>query len=507
MLIKIINSGEAEPPNSHPFGAALGLSPPPQAPLSSPSASTSTLNISSSDAAASSWMRVLALEIFRGLCSDFDLLRRMFERYDLPQIESSASDAKGKQQASAPGHGDGLLVSLFNALSRLASERPSLLGVGQQVMMGTSASGADFSVSGMVDAALGSSQSSQPPAEFSAEKSSVKLQYIDQLDKADAPVMPDTYMYLLALQCLSALATGFHHVTQSAFNDYATQRCVKDSGLSPSAPPAFDEEHAESIPATTHLIHTRQMIDAVWSSLLYSLSFFLSTALSDELFTQVLTSFHAFTVTCGMLNLTTPRDAFIASICKFALPSVVMASINATPASHSGGGSSSDSGSLAFKASTAAVGVLATGADALGLTSANAPHGQVLSLSSRNLQCLRSLLHLSDQMAGMLNSTWYAVCETVTNAEYALRVRASAKKKQDETDALAAISRLFETTSVSLDDRSFKCFIQALGKLSGEMIGLPPAFEERPVSAIPETVRRRASSVSPSKMLVSLLLG
>lgn len=443
------------------------------------------------------WMRVLALEIFRGLCSDFDLLRRAFLKYDLPYLKQTpTSPAAGPTPANT-----GVVVPLLNAISRLASERPSLLGVGQQVMMGASSGGQEFTVSGMVDAALGGSGQGQAQTaqEFSAETSSIRLQCIDQLDKAESPPLPETYTYLLALQCLSAVAAGFHHSVTPMFNEYATQRCAADQTLSPAAPPPFIAESAENSQLSSSLGLIRDMADATWSSLLYSLSFFISTALSDDLFFQVLAAFQSFTATCGLLNLSTPRDAFIASLSKFALPSVVMASINATPGAPTPG---SESNSFASKAGSAAAGVLATGADALGFTSPGQSSNAVLSLSLRNLQCLRSLLQLADQLAGMLGPTWYAICEAVTNSEYALRIRANAKRKPEETQALTAISRLFEGTSTSLDDDSFKAFIKALGKLSCEMIGLPLEAQDQPVSSISETVRKRANSVAPTKMLV-----
>lgn len=503
MFIRIITPGETEAGSSHPYSSVAGITPP--ATLSfgslSPSIglpSSSTTHVTSG--AGPQWMRVLALEIIRGLCSDFNLLRQTFEKFDASSQDNNNEDKSDSRKGQSK---TGVVVPLMNALSRLASEKPSLLGVGNQVMMGAASGGQDFSMSGMVDAALGGSQASAADTEFSIETSGIKLQCIDQLDKADAPPLPDTYLYLLALQCLSAVAVGFHNSAQPAFSAYATQRCVDDSSLSPAAPPAFQPELAKEA-ESADLASMRAMAEAVWPSLLYSLSFFISTALSDTLFIQVLSAFQYFTATCGMLNLRTPRDALIASLCKFALPSVVMASINASPSASTA--PNPESTSFTSKASTAAAGVLATGADALGFTSSNQSGGPVLSLSSRNLQCLGTLLQLSDQLAGMLGDTWYAVCEAVTNCEYALRVRASAKKKPEETEALSSITRLFEGTSASLDDLSFKAFIQALSKLSCEMIGLPFVEDNQPVSSIPVAVRKRAGTVGQAKMLVSLPL-
>jgi hypothetical protein len=62
------------------------------------------------------WMRVLAMEIVRGLCSDEDLMRGIWERYDSRDSGSS-----------------GVFTALITALRRLATEKPGLLGVSSQM--------------------------------------------------------------------------------------------------------------------------------------------------------------------------------------------------------------------------------------------------------------------------------------------------------------------------------------------------------------------------------------
>lgn len=57
------------------------------------------------------WPRVLALEIFRGLCSDFDLMLHVWIRYD--SVEGT----------------EPVFTAILGALSKLATEKPQLLGV------------------------------------------------------------------------------------------------------------------------------------------------------------------------------------------------------------------------------------------------------------------------------------------------------------------------------------------------------------------------------------------
>jgi hypothetical protein len=66
------------------------------------------------------WMRVLAMEIVRGLCGDPDLMRGIWERYDARANSGGAATS-------------GVFSALVTALRRLATEKPALLGVGAQM--------------------------------------------------------------------------------------------------------------------------------------------------------------------------------------------------------------------------------------------------------------------------------------------------------------------------------------------------------------------------------------
>ncbi|KAG0693465.1 hypothetical protein DFH29DRAFT_964015 [Suillus ampliporus] len=62
------------------------------------------------------WTRVLAMEIMRGVCSDAELVRNIWDRYDAQQT------------------GSNVFSSLIVALKRLVTEKPALLGVSTQIM-------------------------------------------------------------------------------------------------------------------------------------------------------------------------------------------------------------------------------------------------------------------------------------------------------------------------------------------------------------------------------------
>ncbi|KAK4056370.1 Endocytosis and vacuole integrity protein [Microbotryomycetes sp. JL221] len=505
------------------------------------------------------WMRVLALEIFRGLCGDFELMMKFFTRYDTLKVKT--------------GNGSSVFSDLMTAFNRLATERPSALGTGAAVIYGSSLSpimtpaghagsgssgaGAGGSVSGgggMLDSAMetgawlagaagsvvGSSVGAVAgvqPAGLNSTTSSLKLQCIDQLDKADAPPIPDTYIFLLALQCLSSLTEGFASYTLSVYSTVASSQgrpqaaqATAKADSQPRPTPSIDWTALgdNQDPRARSLLTCKQMAEVSWPALLASFSFFIATNVDDELFADVISSLQNFTSVCGVLGLPTPREAFLTSICKFAMPPAVVSHF----ASSLSNQPQPSDGSAATALKTATSSVITAGAESLGLTSAALPVG----LSSRNLICLRALISVALYLAGSLDSLWFTVFETVQNADFVLKTtnaRAGAKKRSvgppggsqatpqtptkgsvagntaaatpsklsvvptesDEQSVHASIARLFEISKM-LDDDAFRWFVGSLCRLSGEMIGLSMAED----GGVAELQSSASSSVtSPSE--------
>jgi hypothetical protein len=247
------------------------------------------------------------------------------------------------------------------------------------------------------------------------------------------------------------------------------------------APPALDLSTlppSEDDRSAKHLRLVRDMIASGWPALLAALSFIISTNLSDELFVAVLSSMQAITNVAGMLALPTPRDAFLANLAKCAIPSRVVSNLASyvEPPTPRSGASISEN---------------------LGLS---APP-QAPGLSERNLACLKVLISSALYLAGSLGESWYAVLEALQNAEYVLTSKGAntsttrrvssgvslsslteAKSgstpprhpllsELDAESVLNGIQKLFDT-SKNLEDSAFGDFINALCKLSGEMVSM-----------------------------------
>ena len=233
----------------------------------------------------------------------------------------------------------------------------------------------------------------------------------------------------------------------------------------------------------------RDIIESGWPALLAALSFIIGTNLSDELFVEVLTSYEAMLNVAGMLGLTTPRDAFFTSLAKLAVPSRVVSSL--------------DSDAQMPRIMSPSI------TENLGL----AAPSQAPGLSERNMACLKVFVASALSLAGSLGESWYQILEALQNADYVLTFKgtntgpsskrgtlsptlpnsrsasvsssatqssvptaAQASKPSllsdlDSETLQAAIQRLFDA-SKNLEDAAFKDFINALCKLSFEMISM-----------------------------------
>ncbi|KAL6306601.1 hypothetical protein BKA93DRAFT_729312 [Sparassis latifolia] len=478
------------------------------------------------------WMRVLAMEIMRGLCSDAELMRNVWDRYD-------AEDGGSK-----------VFTSLITALKRLVIEKPAMLGVCSQ-MFGVgvpthAGSSSDLSsyaldvggVAGMVANAASATVSGVASmigseAGLTLHGSAMKLQCIDQLDKADSPVIPEPYIYLLGVQCLVALCEGFASLTTPLYNSIMVQRPRAAGEPVIRAPPALDLSSLPPEEATTKQLRTvRDMVESGWPALLAALSFVISTNLSDELFVDVLASYQALTTVSGMLGLTTPRDAFFTSLARLAIPTRVVTSLDSYSHPHGE--------SMTPRSAASAI------TENLGLSLPGSGAVQPPGLSERNMACLKVLVASALFLAGSLGESWFDILEALQNADYVLTVRgarpstakrntigpgainlpggrtaSSGSQTGAQTGTVAspqqqsharhplladldadslqhAIQRLFDA-SKNLDDGAFRDFVNALCKLSAAMIGMQSEGNE-PLVVETDSVEELVTSASLSPL-------
>ncbi|KAI8376178.1 uncharacterized protein BYT42DRAFT_573702 [Radiomyces spectabilis] len=347
------------------------------------------------------WQRVLAMEIFRGVCGDCHLLCSIYKWYDRQNNFTN------------------VFRDMITAFGRLASEKPHLIGASQGAW-----DSVDHSGSTTPHAYNHPSASSPGQNEhcISANSSTMRIQCIDQLDKADPPTIPETYIFYLALLCLNSIADGLAGYALPRFshgNGRSTSTTTSKTQRSATLDSkAKDESATEEVTIKDDLQLITDMANDAWPGLLAAMSFYLSTNIDEELFQSTMRSYQNFTNVCGMLNLVVPRDAFLTNLCKNAIP----ASSVFSAAGFFGGKSGASSSSLSSMAVAAPV--------AIAYTDLPVQQQQILAnmtLSDKNLYSLRILLNIAMFLGSVLGPSWYLVLETLQQADLLLLSRLTPK--------------------------------------------------------------------------------
>ncbi|KAI8052917.1 guanine nucleotide exchange factor in Golgi transport N-terminal-domain-containing protein [Syncephalis plumigaleata] len=226
------------------------------------------------------WQRVLALELFRNVCSNFQLLYSIYSRY---------SNNKGKAKG------------IYHAGTRIN---------------------------------INECNSDEEQGAILDTRCRLKIACIDQLDKTEPPVMSQRYQYYLAFTCMINLTNAFADFIQRKFDKHSLAIGRRLSPLpSPSPLPSFvmgrstrdcyKQARVQEImkePLDEELEAAVAMADTAWPGLLAGLSAYLTTPLDDDLYHLLMKAFRQFSITVGVLGLTTPRNAFLTSLCKNAIP-------------------------------------------------------------------------------------------------------------------------------------------------------------------------------------------
>jgi hypothetical protein len=490
------------------------------------------------------WKRSLCMEVFRGVFAEYALLRRIYALYD-----------------SQDGQRD-IIKTLTATFVRLSTEKPAVIGLGNQstlpvAVQDNSHNSSDqaileaTSMTGVVGASSGSETLTTG---ISTQWSSVRVPCIDQLDKTEPPTIPESYVYSLVLSCISSLSDGLAKfilpltVPNEAKNRKKTSKQDSTQAESPissekSAQPtqasvdrsvsfkknplplnplALDEH-----PLLPEVKICSALIEDCWPAILATCSTFLYSALDSEYYHGLVRAFQRFAHVAGLLELSTPRDAFLTTLGKAAVPpNVLTACLNAgqtrplspnmpetpqSPANNSKGLLSPDlaAPSPSFeKNRQPSFDASSTG-----------------QLNTRNLLCLRALLNLGIALGPTLGRAWRIILDTLQQADLVLFVTgkagtrpSSASRGQESGDGEAAslmtnfanevrsvetaASRLLEST-IDFPNEPFLEVVQAMCDLiaqhkSGDQAtqASSPSGEQHSMLSPPSKPHKRAASFS-----------
>ncbi|KAL8884205.1 MAG: hypothetical protein Q9215_007698 [Flavoplaca cf. flavocitrina] len=449
------------------------------------------------DASSSvTWKRVLCLELWRDIHDDPTLIRNVYTHFD--QVKENKS----------------LLGDHLSSLVRLAAEKPAVIGLGQR----SSGYEADHSLPAeqlAVEAGGLSGAISLPADEMNLNKqglnakwSSVRTSCIDQVDKTEPPVLPATYLYSLVLTIINRFSDGLakfllpftlqpdekpkrkqksvlkqqnqdilsstdHHKDLTKMSTTAqSSNASNSSGKKIPVNPLQLKDHEEF----EQIRISALVVEHCWPALLATSSTFLNASLDSEYYHALIRSIQRFTQVAGVLDLETPRDAFLTTLAKHAMPSATIGSIK-TP------------GTGSFP--NQQINDVPDGDETKHGEKRDRESHFDLDMTSRNLLCLRALLNLGTALGPVLHHSWAIVFHCLHQVDVALiasqqrSITQAAVDRSDESDTHeiddlraeksaieVAVARLFESTS-NLSDEAFVQAFECLRSLVYRVSGIP----------------------------------
>lgn len=115
---------------------------------------------------------------------------------------------------------------------------------------------------------------------------------LEMLDKIEPPIIPEGYGISIAYACLLEI--------------------IRSLQITISLQP----QQGETVPMDLQC----QLVNSSWCGLLAALSPLVEASTDEAVTENILKAVQTYASLCGILNLQTPRDAFITSICKSSLP-------------------------------------------------------------------------------------------------------------------------------------------------------------------------------------------
>ncbi|KAH8727497.1 hypothetical protein GQ44DRAFT_610978 [Phaeosphaeriaceae sp. PMI808] len=474
------------------------------------------------------WKRALCLEVFRGIYADPRLLLSIYNHFDA---------VEGKKNI----FGDNLA-----SFVRLAAEKPALIGLGQQSTIpshfddGKSVNSEQAvaeagALAGVIGGPVGDNNSNTRPLGISTQWSALKTPCIEHLDKSEPPLLPDTYIYSLVLTCITNISESLakfvlpltvHHEskgrkkkTEEVTDPDARVASPETSGRRLSRTQSFRKKTIPVNPLelTDHVAYpyiqtSSTLVTECWPAVLATCSTFLNAALDTDYYRALVRAVQKFTQVSGLLRLTTPRDAFLTTLGKAAVPSNMLLANTSSPRS----ATAEKTGVFSNAKALLSVDSLASQPSALSIEKNRRPsHDTTMpALGARNLLCLRALLNLAIALGPTLQSAWSIVFETLQIADLVMALSShgsrvssgsitqsdqggAIEKMEAETSAVqAAARRLFEST-VDFPNESFTEVLKALCALLNSSSSSDNDQKTSAASTRPKVLhQRRLGSVS-----------
>ena len=377
------------------------------------------------------WKRSLIMEMLRNVFADGSHIIDAYSTYDM-----------------ATG-GKPIVQDLMSAFVRLSSEKPSVIGLGQQSTVPTgpllakesnselATVEASGGMAGIISSALGVAEVNV--AGISSRWSLPRTACLEQFDKKDPPAVPETYIYALVLDCLNSLSDSLakvilpltiHHERSKAkdqdgqpgTNGHPTEERSK-SGRERSQSFRKRAVPLNSLEQQNHAMSGRVLavnglVESCWPAVLATSSTFLNAALDDQYYRNLIKAYQRFAQVAGLLGLSTARDALMTTLGKAAVPPHVLNAVIAeppkTPSTESPRVFSNPKSLLSVDSLVSQASTLSMDRDR---RTTEPPRPM---LTTRNLLCLRALLNLAIALGPTLDTAFAVVVDALKQADTVL---------------------------------------------------------------------------------------
>ncbi|XP_055107043.1 protein MON2 homolog isoform X3 [Symphalangus syndactylus] len=424
------------------------------------------------DADKPQWLRAVAVESIHRFCVQPQLLRSFCQSYDMKQ------------------HSTKVFRDIVNALGSFIQ---SLFLVPPTGNPATSNQAGNNNLGGSVSApansgmvGIGGGVTLLPAFEYRGTwipiltitvQGSAKATYLEMLDKVEPPTIPEGYAMSVAFHCLLDLVRGITSMIEGELGEVETEcQTTTDEGSSPTQSTEQQDLQSTSDQMDKEIVSRavwEEMVNACWYGLLAALSLLLDASTDEAATENILKAELTMAALCGRLGLVTSRDAFITAICKaYSVQGQSVMMISPSSESHQQ-------------------------VVAVGQPLAVQPQGTVM-LTSKNIQCMRTLLNLAHCHGAVLGTSWQLVLATLQHLVWILGLKPSSggalkpgRAVEGPSTVLTTavmtdlpvisniLSRLFESSQY-LDDVSLHHLINALCSLSLEAMDMAYGNNKEP---------------------------
>ncbi|XP_037743516.1 protein MON2 homolog isoform X8 [Chelonia mydas] len=447
------------------------------------------------DADKPQWLRAVAVESIHRLCVQPQLLRSFCQSYDMKQHSTKVF----RDIVNALGS---FIQSLFLVPST-GNTSTTVNQTGSNTSGGTASAQTNPGMLGM-----GGGVTVLPAFEYRGTwipiltvtvQGSAKATYLEMLDKVEPPTIPEGYAMSVAFHCLLDLVRGITTMIEGELGQAETDNQTMTEGTS-SPTQSSEQQDSQSVSDQTdkELVNRavwEEMVNACWCGLLAALSLLLDASTDEAATENILKAELTMAALCGKLGLVTSRDAFITAICKGSLPPhYALTVLNSTTTTLS---------SKSYSIQGQNVQMISPSSEshqqvvAVGQPLALQPQGTVM-LTSKNIQCMRTLLNLAHCHGAVLGTSWQLVLATLQHLVWILGLKpgiGGALKPGRAVEGPSTVlttavmtdlpvisnilSRLFESSQF-LDDVSLHHLINALCSLSLEAMEMAYGNNKEP---------------------------